>query len=140
MITKTINSTEHFIALGYCNCGVYLGEYNLDYMFEKHIEQEQAAAAARVGDFATMSIAGDSYPVEIIARTAKTITVRDAAVVRASGNKYRDGAETGTFTVLPKENGRVHTFRRSAKSGRYVYAQSFFLSFGPVVDRFDPTV
>jgi len=97
-----------------------------------------ATDALKVGDFATYSIGGDHYPVEVIARTAKTITTRSAQVIRASGTAYREGAEFGTFVCAPKPNGLVQKFTRRA-SGRWcaVGGDYSFLSAG-VTDRRDP--
>ena len=98
-----------------------------------------SAEAAKVGDFATKSIGGDSYPVEIIARTAKTITVRDAAVVRSSGSAYSESSDNGNFVCIPQENGRTFVFRQSRKTGYFIYSESFFLNFDTVTDRRDPS-
>lgn len=98
---------------------------------------QSTAETAEAGDFVTECIAGDYYPAYIVKRTAHTITVGTARVIRASGTAYREGAETGTFALEPVEGGATHIYRQ-AKDGSYRYAKSFRLHFGEVIDRKDP--
>lgn len=107
---------------------------------------EAAEAVPVVGEFATVYIGSDRYPVEILRVTAATVTVRPARVVAAgpdAGTAALTGAEPGTFVVVPNEAAEPKTFRRTTRNGRTAYRSPgggySTLGFGRVDNYRDPS-
>lgn len=101
--------------------------------------------AAKVGDFATYACGSDSYPVEIIAMTPKTITTRAAEVIHSGpidGDNEYAGVPRGTFITAPNENGMVRKFSlRQDGVWRRVgyYSWGHYLKLGVVRNYRDPS-